>query len=468
MIAACGSEPATDGSDTDSEGEAGADVTTLVETGSTTVATTDPTLTTTEGTAGDTELGDELPGDLVYCARDSLEEGRYLRAVNADGSGGTNLTDATDRFIVRLSWSGDGRYLAWTDVDAVMTNMFTTWEDERLHVLGPGALYEPLQGQDPLYYFNAQWAPVGASLATSFARYVDPRQWQEEHALWVLDPLGGGVALNATLTDDSVAAVEWSKDGSQLAYVVSSHGELVDGAVFVSTADASSTYDITSGLAPALSTFAWTLAPDGQRVAVVMDHGGEQRLYLVRSDGASATIVDSDPSIFGLRWSPDSAYLSYGRGATVHSGVLREVDGAREWIREGTTTFDWSPTAPEVLYTIDDDVYLLDVVTDEERLVASGVTPGSWSPDGALFLARTDDGESHVVYDRVGAVTLELPGVAGPPEWSPDSSLLAIAASSSVWIEPLDGGETIYLGFGSGPLWRPVEGVPSSYVFMCQ
>lgn len=254
----------------------------------------------------------------------------------------------------------------------------------------------------------------------------------------------------------SVQSIDWSPDGTSLAFSVSSNRVREHSGIHV--------LNLSSGahrLVSRRNGFSLDWSPDGSRIAyiesslccmpwgvinVVRANGSGRRIVRTGSDGA-----DASPS-----WSPDGKRLAF---ATMAHPLMTAASQKHAQIS-----------------VIDLDG------SHRSRVVAAGSGP-AWSPDG----------KSIAYHARCGGIKLATPAGAdvtpsplrgcgsigvsrGVPVWSPDGRKLVVANNLGVFvIDARNGGmqpalltgfgnRATGLGlFGSGrPSWRPITAVPRS------
>lgn len=166
-------------------------------------------------------------------------------------------------------------------------------------------------------------------------------------------------------------------------------------------------------------------SPDGRLVAFSSSRSGYQDLWLVPADGSEParplthTTMVAGELRFGHAWSPDSRYLVHvsNRGNYWHddlwlvevgSGETRQLSnsflalGEPSWSPDGTTIAAFGTPKDGFWYTHMADLFLIDVLTGEERRLDSGVQAveigrPAWSGDsGELFFLVHQRGELDV------------------------------------------------------------------------
>ncbi|HVS01163.1 MAG TPA: hypothetical protein VMT16_00190, partial [Thermoanaerobaculia bacterium] len=179
------------------------------------------------------------------------------------------------------------------------------------------------------------------------------------------------------------------------------------------------------------------LSPDGRRVALVLQQGGSNGLWVADLQRGTLTRLTFAGSVADPVWSPDGLSIAYG-GA---DGVYRQPsDGSGEPERL------WGPR--------------------------SGVFPSSFSPDGSVLIVEygVDQGQGDLGVLDLGAPEEPTPVVQGPAhEWmgevSPDGRWLAYVSVESgrpeVYVRPVQGrGGKWQVSVESGfePRWSPEGG----------
>ncbi|MBV9156090.1 MAG: PD40 domain-containing protein, partial [Acidobacteriaceae bacterium] len=396
------------------------------------------------------------PGLNGKIAFTSNVDGRpEVYAVNADGSGVTELTDTAGSS--GASWSPDGSSIAFTD--------------------GPdGGIYiateagsNPRRVTDGGYY--TAWSPDGSKLAFNRAS-AGPGVTD----LYTVNVDGTGVQ---EVVPDAITPA-WSPDGSKIAY------RAPDG-IHVVNADGTNTVRLTTVAGDDNPQF----SPDGTKIAFTSWRSGTGQIWMMNADGSNQTALTSSSSlnVTAPSWSPDGAALAVSTGdASGNQGIaVMNADGTglHAIVSHMATTLEpaWErilppkppfngklvfnsigSTSPTTIYTTNPD--------DTEVTNVSGVDGGfepAWSPDGTrlAFLGNNPSGLGIYVMDADGANRrLVVPSTTQPVvvglAWSGDGSKIAYTArnaagaSADIWTVNVDGtGNTDIISVGEFPAWSP-------------
>jgi dipeptidyl aminopeptidase/acylaminoacyl peptidase len=203
---------------------------------------------------------------------------------------------------------------------------------------------------------------------------------------------------------------------------------------------------------------AWcpALSPDGDRVAYVTDRSGSPRLEVAAVDGRTPPAVLSGPDeeVVSVAWSPDGGWLAYlvspGGSICAELHVVRP-DGSGRRLLAGqdprATVFAGAWTGPgHYACSIapgdgpDADVVLVDVLTGEQRTLASGgfLSVTSVSADERFVLARRGPrAYRHIVLCDVATglqrrvLALDAPGGIASEDgrFGPDGASIYLRAS---------------------------------------
>lgn len=280
--------------------------------------------------------GATLPGENGRLLIQGSGGGRYydLFSVNPDGSGEQRLTNSVPRPSARSSeyaaWSPDGTRIAFIQV-------LESYNAE-------------------IFVMNADGTGKERLTFTAAA---------ESH--WL----------------SGVERLAWSADGSKLFY---ERG----GSIWTMNADGSRQRRLPYRPSPYVDAF--SLSPDGQKLALIAYGDRGQGVWVMDSDGSGLTKITRDRDYKEyLGWSPDSARLVF-----TSSGALTTMKP------DGTER----------------------VALTEEWGWVSGPT---WSPDGTRIAFSRSGGVWTINADGTGESMLSEEGNFSDysPEWSPDSSRIA-------------------------------------------
>lgn len=211
--------------------------------------------------------------------------------------------------------------------------------------------------------------------------------------------------------------------------------------------------------------------------------GSIYQVYTMRADGSDPTKITSGGQSFTPAFSPDGRQLAVFRLAGDQSGVwIVDLDGT--WIRKlaafpgdlsDTTAPAWSPDGQQIVYTLDDELWIanadgtgaepvFDPGTEPEDRPGPSYSP-AWSPDGSLIAFNAYDlGLFYITVvapDGTGMTRLTKTESVDP-NWSPDGSKIAYSGgvvNSDIWVMDADGSNKTRLTFTSASVGR--EGMPA-------
>jgi Tol biopolymer transport system component len=244
-----------------------------------------------------------------------------IYTVNADGSGFAKLTNnpATD---VYPSWSPDGRKIAFTRNDALVTNSGT---NEDIYVMDADGT-----GQKRLTDTNVDsypaWSPDGSKIA-----FVSGRTGGS-HDIFIMDADGGNVRRltnNGRINFDPF----WSADGTKVAFI-------------------------------------------SQPSSPAGDNGDNSEIYTVNIDGTGEkALTNTNTSEGSGDWSPDGRRIVFQ--ATSGVNIMNANGTEQRTLYAGGTGPAWSPDGKEITFvgpaneitTINPDGSGLTLVTNTPDLV---------------------------------------------------------------------------------------------------
>jgi Tol biopolymer transport system component len=293
-------------------------------------------------------------GRSVAFIRDAAESS-YVLAVPALGGRPRRITNLRPWFGSGLSFSPDGRRIAFSDRGAPgdpFAIHLVTLDGERSRLTRPGT------GQ--LGDAFPRFSPDGKSVA--FARVSAARDLLTTSDLFVV-PAGGGEPVRITPRSSFIGGLDWTPDGSRLVYTsggkplrlwsipvtggepeplpLTHEGVLSDGVGIVPS-------EVSGGLGVSLSrsgrrlvftrtswdTDIWRLpagggtperfvsstrqddspqySPDGRRIAFTSARTGHPEIWLSDNDGTNPVRLTSMAGHSGTpRWSPDSRWIAF-------------------------------------------------------------------------------------------------------------------------------------------------------------
>ena len=237
------------------------------------------------------------------------ETGEVRKILETDG-----IVDCPDRarcknFVKVAEWSSDGRWVAFEVSFGSLDRLpfgpcgptAGIWVSEALAV--PRQLTTPCDatpGADAIEELWA-WSPVGARLA--YAR-VDG----ETDELFVVDPSDGRRTSLGT-ADGDLTALEWSPDGTRIAYA--------DGGSVYEVEEDGGERSLLADSFVDIIDIAWS--PDGTQILV--HDQGRYRLQVMNADGSNLhLLLEGEDACCETEWSPDGGRILY----MLSTGTARE------------------------------------------------------------------------------------------------------------------------------------------------
>ncbi|HEX2314592.1 MAG TPA: amidohydrolase family protein [Thermomonospora sp.] len=374
-----------------------------------------------------------------------------------------DLQDAT-----RPHWSPDGRRLVF---QSFREGVYDLW------VIGADSTGLTRLTDGPGYDQEPRWSPDGRQIAFSSDR-------DGASHIWLLDPASGGLR-RITDGDHKHAAPVWSADGRRVVHVrddtvieevtvatgarrtlVTASGGAVLHAPALGPGDGRLAYvrvtgpradlmvgeeAVTSGEDVFPLTPAWLSADEllytadgGVRRRRL---GGEARevpfsvaVTVAGRDRLRPRSLDVPSHVQGIAGpvlSPDARRVAFR--ALNALWILTIGERARRVVADGyfNSDPDWSPDGRSLVYVSDRsgtaNLWRYDLATGESHrltdLPDAQLTP-RWSPDGGRIAYQDESGATWVLTLADGSVTKVLPALYQPgrPTWSPDGTVLALAA----------------------------------------
>jgi TolB protein len=190
-------------------------------------------------------------------------------------------------------------------------------------------------------------------------------------------------------------------------------------------------------------SFSPRFSPDGQRVIMSLQQGGNSNLFVMDLRSKSTTRLTDTPAIdTSPCYSPDGSQIVFNsdRGGSQQLYVMNADGGNIKRISFGSGRYGtpvWSPRADLIAFTkIDNGQFYIGVMHPDgsgERLLTNGflVEGPTWAPNGRVLMYfrqtpaqdRSGRGASTKLYsiDLTGYNEREIvtPGDASDPAWSP-------------------------------------------------
>jgi len=204
----------------------------------------------------------------------------------------------------------------------------------------------------------------------------------------------------ASLNVRSISDMQFSPDGSRLAFVVTepAKGERRARHIWIYEKQSGSIRQFTYS---AKSDFLPRWSPDGKQLAFLSDRDEQQQVYAMRADGGEASaLTKGKRGVPNFAWSPDSkqiAYLAPDAKTEAEEKKEKDKDDAHVADKEDKHARLW-------LLTLDTEE--TKALTDPKWKISEAV----WHPSGTgLLLRATDHPESDQNTERI--FSFRLPGV---------------------------------------------------------
>ncbi len=353
-----------------------------------------------------------------------------------------------------LTWSADGRFLAYVDGTAPPRQITQLW------------LLRASSGE-AIPITNGKWKDESPSWSKDgrYIYFVSNRGgamdlWRQEIGDGVVvgepEPLTAGVGMRTAF---------FSPDGTRLAY---SRGRLVGNLWRVPIReDRPATWSDTQQLTfdEAYVEFA-DVSPDGTRIVLSSDRAGNSDLWLMPAGGGELQQLTTDPTPdWASRFSPDGSRIAFYayRSGNRDLWVMPASGGQAKQITRNTDQDyipSWSPDGSSLVFSSVRDGNVDNYATAVDGSAEKRLTddPGEdWfpaiSPDGAWIVFSSFRGGSRAVWrmPREGGEPIRLtPAEAPYPIWSRDGGAVYFLDRNDVWIVPAEGGEVRKLTDFSG------------------
>ena len=266
-------------------------------------------------------------------------------------------------------------------------------------------------------------------------------------------------ATNKPLTPEAllglrhISALEYSPDGSRIAFVVSEppKGDQRASHIWLFTPSSSSfrqlTYSEKSESSPKWS-------PNGQWLAFLSNRDSQQQIYLLSMAGGESTpLTKGKRSISRFEWSPDGKQIAF-----IAPDAKSDAEEKKEKEKDDAVVVDKDEKQPRV--------WIVDIAGKSERALTPlnfGVSEIAWYPDNrSLAVVATDHPESDRNTDRL----FQLAASSTDPKTAMKELLAPAGPFGDIQVSPT-GGTISFIGSrqdGPGPhdLWLLPAGMPAA------
>lgn len=276
---------------------------------------------------------------IAYLAR--AENGRpQIFTAKVDGGDVRQLTNTTDTYLAPLSWSPDGKQIAFT----VRTNT-----SQSVWVMDS-------DGNNPARYATGSYptfSPDGSQIA-----FIGSQAGRDEVFLMNAD----GSAIRALKTGGIRSTfVAWSPDGQELAFLSS-------GLLVIGVNDGDQPRRLTADNRVLLAVW----SPDGKSLA----YTAGTLLFTTKSDGSEPPrqIVANASA---PAWSPLGNKIAY---VSVGAIYVADVDGTNPVKLASGSDPAWSPDGSRLSYVANGSLFTVKVDGGDVQPLAKNASGASWSP----------------------------------------------------------------------------------------
>jgi dipeptidyl aminopeptidase/acylaminoacyl peptidase len=236
---------------------------------------------------------------------------------------------------------------------------------------------------------SVDWAPGGRRLAFSVTTI---RSRSAYNGIHVIDTV---TRRDRRIGSTDGFDLDWSPDGSRLAYVEFAGFPRPHGSIYVMRADGSRRRLLRTGLAAGNdSSPSWS--PDGTRIAYSTRRNGRSFVYVIGQDGSHRRLLASNAS--APAWSPSGGRIAYRAGC---GGVKLVTPAGRDVTPPGTKRCRaigiagapvssvpvWSPDGRKIAITTRRGIYVMDADGSDLKLLTSetgkgifGIGRPTWRP----------------------------------------------------------------------------------------
>ena len=345
---------------------------------------------------------------IAFVASRDGRSGIYV--INADGTGQTFLASAGRS----PCWSPDGRqvmFLSWGG---------RNWDIYVMHADGTGKTHLASE-----YYSDRNSTPVWSPDCRRIAFVTVKSGWTTRREIYVINADATSRTRVASLSKDP----SWSPDGHRIAFTASEGGSISGSESDIAVRDVDSRDRLGRSNTPLYNDSEPTWSPDGRRIAFTSDRDGNSEIYAMNAEGTGqARLTNNTANDHSPSWS-----------------VAADLDA----LADMDTPIPPDEPTYRIAFTSERDgnrdIYVINADgTGETRLTTDQLADAApvWSPDGRRMAfvrggAWTDAHTAVIAFsvyvmNADGSGQTELTGGMGhrgSPNWSPDGSGIAFAAS---------------------------------------
>ncbi|HZQ13249.1 MAG TPA: hypothetical protein VFB31_10625, partial [Pseudolabrys sp.] len=227
-------------------------------------------------------------------------------------------------------------------------------------------------------------------------------------------------------------------------------------------------------------TFAPRFSPDGQRVIMSLQQGGNSNLFVMDLRSRSTTRLTDTPAIdTSPSYSPDGTRICFesDRGGHPQIYIMAATGGTAKRISFGGdgiySTPVWSPRGDYIAFTGQAggqfSIGILKPDGSGERILTAGFhnEGPTFAPNGRVIMSLQQGGNANLfVMDLRSKQTTRLtdtPAIDTAPCYSPDGRYICFESdrggTQQIYVMPANGGAAQRISFGEGqhstPVWSP-------------
>jgi Tol biopolymer transport system component len=232
---------------------------------------------------------------------------------------------------------------------------------------------------------------------------------------------------SATATAATVGQIVWTDASSN---------------IVLSNADGSNQHVVVPNHASVTAPVTYSspdVSPDGKLIAMGGSRAGVPRssqIYIAGTDGSAPRRAgDSGTIQYWPRWSPDGTQIAYAEleGANgVRDIVVMDSDGTNPKVVIGNGDRpSWSPGGGSLVFVSGGNIMAVNVDGSQLHILAPGVGPAIWSPDGTEIAFQQTQSRGVRVFKADGTSQTVTDAAVSLQSWAPDSRRLLVIATPS-------------------------------------